>query len=179
MANTVAGVLLTGTHAARPAGNAVPDGTLYSCTTHSLIYQSNYAGNSWATWATLGTGTAPTGYSAAPSGNVSIPNTSTWTDICSVSLAAGTYIGWGVARLNAATANNWGVRLYDGTNELGGSESPTSKVTEVVFTKGPFTLGSTTTVKLQGVAVDALTVVQTRPDFTGNPATYATFLKIA
>jgi len=54
MANTVAGIHLTGTHAARPAGNAQPDGSLYSCTTHSLVYQSNYAGNSWSTWATLG-----------------------------------------------------------------------------------------------------------------------------
>lgn len=41
-------------HANRPAGNAVPDGSLYSCSTHGLIYKSNYAGNSWATYATLG-----------------------------------------------------------------------------------------------------------------------------
>ena len=54
MANTVAGISGTGIHSARPAGNAVPDGSLYSCTTHSLIYQSSYGGNSWPTWATLG-----------------------------------------------------------------------------------------------------------------------------
>jgi hypothetical protein len=49
--------LLTGVHGSRPAANAVPVGTLYSCTTHSLVYQSD--GSSWTTWATLtGTGTA-------------------------------------------------------------------------------------------------------------------------
>lgn len=59
MANTVAGTHLAGTHAARPAGNAVPDGSLYSCSDHSLVYLSSYAGNSWSTWASLaGTGIA-------------------------------------------------------------------------------------------------------------------------
>src|SRR5262245_17172694 len=61
MAATVAGIHLSGNHAGRPAANSVPDGSLYSCTTHSLIYQSNFAGNSWATWATLG---------ASPSGSI-------------------------------------------------------------------------------------------------------------
>src|SRR4051812_1863065 len=57
MANTVLGTHGSGIHSARPAGNAVPDGSLYSCTTHSLIYVSSYGGNSWATWANLaGTG---------------------------------------------------------------------------------------------------------------------------
>jgi hypothetical protein len=46
--------LLTGTHAARPAANAVPAGTLYSCTTHALIYQSD-GSSTWSTYATLGT----------------------------------------------------------------------------------------------------------------------------
>lgn len=57
MTATVAGIHLgIDTHANRPAGNAVPDGSLYSCTTHGLIYKSDFAGNSWATWATLGGG---------------------------------------------------------------------------------------------------------------------------
>jgi hypothetical protein len=55
MTATVAGIHLSGTHAGRPAANTVPDGSLYSCSTHSLIYQSSFSGNSWATWATLGT----------------------------------------------------------------------------------------------------------------------------
>jgi hypothetical protein len=44
--------LLTGVHSARPAANTVPVGTLYSCTTHQLIYQSD--GSAWPTYATLG-----------------------------------------------------------------------------------------------------------------------------
>jgi hypothetical protein len=50
---TLPGVLLTGTHAGRPAATAVGTGTLYACSDHSLIYQSD--GASWSTWATLGT----------------------------------------------------------------------------------------------------------------------------
>lgn len=46
--------LLIGDHASRPAANAVPAGTLYSCTTHSLIYQSD-GSSTWSTYATLGT----------------------------------------------------------------------------------------------------------------------------
>jgi len=45
--------LPTGDHASRPAASAVPQGTLYSCTTHSLIYQSDGT-SAWTTWATLG-----------------------------------------------------------------------------------------------------------------------------
>lgn len=57
-ATTLPGVLLTGTHAARPAATAVASGTLYACSDHSLIYQSD--GATWSTWASLsGTG-APT-----------------------------------------------------------------------------------------------------------------------
>jgi hypothetical protein len=56
MTATVAGIHLgVDTHGNRPAGNAVPDGSLYSCSTHSLVYKSSYGGNSWSTWATLGT----------------------------------------------------------------------------------------------------------------------------
>jgi hypothetical protein len=44
--------LLTGIHASRPVGTAVPAGSLYSCTTHALIYQSD--GTTWTTYATLG-----------------------------------------------------------------------------------------------------------------------------
>jgi hypothetical protein len=55
MTATVAGIHLgIDTHANRPAANTVPDGSLYSCSDHGLIYKSNYAGNSWSTWATLG-----------------------------------------------------------------------------------------------------------------------------
>lgn len=57
MVATVAGIHLgLDTHANRPAANTVPDASFYSCSTHGLIYKSNFAGNSWATWATLGGG---------------------------------------------------------------------------------------------------------------------------
>lgn len=71
MPATVSGIHLSGTHAARPAANTVPDGSLYSCTTDSLIYKSNYAGNSWSTWATLGgtAGAAPLDSAGSGSGD--------------------------------------------------------------------------------------------------------------
>lgn len=49
--------LLVGDHASRPSASAVPKGTLYSCSTHGLIYQSDGA-SSWSTWATLTSGVA-------------------------------------------------------------------------------------------------------------------------
>lgn len=57
MPATVAGIHLgPDTHANRPAANAagLPVGSLYSCTDHSLIYQTD--GSAWSTWATLGSG---------------------------------------------------------------------------------------------------------------------------
>lgn len=53
MAATVAGILLTGTHGSRPS-SGVSVGTLYACSTHSLIYQTSDTGSTWGTWATLG-----------------------------------------------------------------------------------------------------------------------------
>lgn len=52
MAATVTGILLTGVHASRPT-TGVSAGTLYSCTTHSLVYQTSDTGTTWATWASL------------------------------------------------------------------------------------------------------------------------------
>lgn len=54
MSFTLEGVLLSGTHASRPAANAtgLGVGSLYSCTDHNLVYQTD--GSSWSTWATLG-----------------------------------------------------------------------------------------------------------------------------
>ncbi len=48
--------LLVGDHASRPAANAVPEGTLYSCTDHDLVYQSDTS--TWSTWATIGGGSS-------------------------------------------------------------------------------------------------------------------------
>lgn len=41
MTTAFIGHVLTGTHAARPSASAVPQGTLYACSTHGLIYQSD------------------------------------------------------------------------------------------------------------------------------------------
>lgn len=51
---TVAGILLYGVHASRPA-SGVATGTLYACSTHGLVYQTTDTGATWVTWATLGT----------------------------------------------------------------------------------------------------------------------------
>lgn len=53
---TLAGVLLKGTAAARPAANAVAGGTLYSATDTGAISQSD--GSSWSAWATIAAGAA-------------------------------------------------------------------------------------------------------------------------
>ena len=45
--------VLTGDQASRPAASAVPQGTLYACSTHDLIYQSDGT-SAWSTWASLG-----------------------------------------------------------------------------------------------------------------------------
>lgn len=63
MAGTVAGILLYGTHAARPASGLMT-GTLYACSTHGLVYQTTDQGATWVTWATLG-GTPPVAGSPA------------------------------------------------------------------------------------------------------------------
>ena len=49
---TIPGMFLTGDHASRPAAGDVGSGSLYACSTHGLIYQSD--GSSWTTWATMG-----------------------------------------------------------------------------------------------------------------------------
>jgi|GEM_PF-1702188 len=52
MAATVVGILLSGTHAARPAASVPPVGSIYSCSDHALVYVTD--GTTWTTWATLG-----------------------------------------------------------------------------------------------------------------------------
>lgn len=55
MTATVAGIHLgPDTHANLPTANTVPDGSLYSCSTHGKIYRSDFGGNTWDDWATLG-----------------------------------------------------------------------------------------------------------------------------
>lgn len=61
---TFKGHLLTGDHASRPAANTVPDGTLYSCTDHGIVYQADEPGNAWNDWATI-TGAVPGAHAAS------------------------------------------------------------------------------------------------------------------
>ena len=72
---TIPGMFLTGDHASRPAADAVGGGALYSCTDHSLIYQSD--GSAWSTWATLGAPAASVIYDIEKrtAGNLSITST--------------------------------------------------------------------------------------------------------
>lgn len=49
--------LLTGDHASRPAFGDVPEGTLYACSDHATIYQSD-GSTAWSDWAPLGDPTA-------------------------------------------------------------------------------------------------------------------------
>src|SRR5262245_15631682 len=65
--------LLTGNHASRPAASAVPAGTLYACSTHALVYQSD-GSSTWSTWATLGT--PPGSVNLDDLGNVSVASPS-------------------------------------------------------------------------------------------------------
>src|SRR6187551_670640 len=44
--------ILEGDHASRPGAGTVPDGTIYACSDHNLVYQS--LSGSWGTWASLG-----------------------------------------------------------------------------------------------------------------------------
>lgn len=80
MADTTLPALLdTGTHAGRPAAGDVGSGALYSCTDHSLIYQTD--GSSWSTWATLGAAASTFGAVWLTDASTQSINTSSFTTI--------------------------------------------------------------------------------------------------
>lgn len=54
---TIPGMFLTGDHASRPAANAVGKGSLYACSTHTKVYQSD--GSTWSDWFAGGSGNTP------------------------------------------------------------------------------------------------------------------------
>jgi len=121
MTTAFADHLLTGNHAGRPSASSVPEGTLYSCTTHNLVYQST--AGSWGTWLTAGgsgalddlsdvTITSPT------TDDVLVYNGSTWVNDTAPG-GSGTVIQYGSLKpgtpdndfdssssLSGATANN-------------------------------------------------------------------------
>lgn len=91
MVATVAGIHLgLDTHANRPAANTAPDGSLYSCSTHGLIYKSNFVGNSWATWGTFGSGMADP---MTTRGDVIVRNASNVTDRLATGAAGSVLVG--------------------------------------------------------------------------------------
>lgn len=119
--------LLTGDHASRPAANTVPEGTLYSCTDHDLIYQSD--GATWSTWATLtggGGGGNPVLYDIEryTGGNITVNSTTVGADLSGVSdvvvaAAAGDLVMVGVSlRLaSAGTVGRLDVKIITGATE--------------------------------------------------------------
>lgn len=119
MTSTVSGIHLgPDTHANRPAANTAPDGSFYSCTTHSLIYKSNYAGNSWSTWASLvGTGLADP---MTTRGDLIYRNASNTTDRLGVG-------GGGTQLTSNGTDPSWTAGVLLGyVADTGGSRSITS-----------------------------------------------------
>lgn len=109
MSTSFADHLLTGDHASRPAATAVPVGTLYSCSDHALIYQSD--GATWSTYATLGGGAATLDdltdvvITAGASGDILRHNGTNWVDaagIVATDITSGTVP---TARLGSGTAD--------------------------------------------------------------------------
>ena len=99
---TLPGVLLTDDHASRPAATAVGTGTLYSCTDHSLIYQSD--GATWSTWADLGgTGAVATDAIWDAAGDLAVGSGANTAAKLAIGAAGGA-----LSRVNGAVAWNSG-----------------------------------------------------------------------
>lgn len=137
-AATVPGILQTGTHAARPAATTVTQGTLYSCSTHSLVYQSD--GATWSTWAALGTGT----------GTLSDQGIITYLD-ATVAAAPGTPAA-GKLRLYAKTGKVFAVKDDAGAETVMGAGSGTTITTK---DEGSTLSATVTTIDFVGAGVTA------------------------
>ncbi len=178
-------VLGTGIHSARPAAADVGKGGLYSCTTHSLVYQTD--GSSWTTWATLGSGTGASVTSAIlTSGDITLTQ-NTYTDILSLSLAAGTYVIWGQANLTSTSgAQDVSAAIYNSTDAAyltnGSMSMAATGYDETIMLVCTVVLGGTKTIKLQGTGSSAggsKAFRATQTNSTGNMATQIVALKIA
>lgn len=111
--------------------------------------------------------------SATLTGAVTIASGS-WTDVLSISLSAGTWIVWATGLITCGAGGNGYIRVFDGTNtyaELTGSVPSASFQIGLHCTTPPFTLGSTTTVKLQGQTNVAGTWQVSPTAITANKAT--------
>lgn len=108
-------------HANRPAATAVPAGTLYSCSTHSLLYRSN--GTTWSTWATLAGGAVvPIG---GTTGQVLKKNSGTDYDMAWGAVSAGASYQPGSADAKPVSPNVKDDE-FDGTSSATWSSTPTA-----------------------------------------------------
>lgn len=161
MAATVTGILLTGTHAARPT-TGVSAGTLYSCTTHSLVYQTSDTGTTWATWGDLtavGTNPNPT--------TIELGHASD-TTLARVSAGVVSIEGTNIVKAGAATASG----LTQATARiLGRTTAATGAIEEITVGSGlSLSAGSLT-------STGSSTPIASGTAFPGSPATNDLFFR--
>lgn len=111
--------------------------------------------------------------------NVTLP---TWTDIVSVSLAAGKWLVIAYSQQSINDANLVSMRITDGTTHYASSElrqvyAPTQSGGSPLKCAALITLASTTTIKMQGIAGTALAALGGNP--TGNHACRILAVKVA
>jgi hypothetical protein len=114
---TIPGMFLTGDHASRPAASAVGGGSVYSCTDHALIYQSD--GSTWSTWFSGG-GAPLTRVEYTLSADVTLTTATTFYDGPSGTPAAGTYDVTAFANFvtNQANEDGFCARLVSGSTVI-------------------------------------------------------------
>lgn len=112
--------------------------------------------------------------------------TTTWTNLLSLSLAAGTWLAWGAGRINASSATDWSVRIWDGTTNRGSGSATTQTGWngEITVASEPMVLAGTTTIYLQGISANGvvfahLTANGGGPLPTTDKATWLRALKVA
>lgn len=130
---TIPGMFLTGDHASRPAANTVGSGSIYSCSTHALIYQSD--GSSWTTWATLGASGTITG-----SGLTMATDRLLGRDTASTGAIEELTIGSGLS-------------LSGGTLSASGGSAGNLESNRVVKSGGDFTTSATTFTDVTGFSI--------------------------
>lgn len=122
---TVPGMFLTGTHGARPAANAVGIGTLYACSTHALVYQSD--GSTWSQWFDGGAATLSAGSNSTRVREVSTAGASStlWSPydhahdgIGTITASSSNTLQRGTVNLRAGSNIVFGLTDSDGDGEL-------------------------------------------------------------
>jgi len=147
-----------GTTAAKPAATAVDVGTLYFDTDLDKLQRSS--GSAWEDVEQAAASGAITTSDAQQGADISL-SAATYTNIVSVSLAAGTWDIWGwIDFLASAATGDAYAQLWDGAAQLGQMVSRinvnSSYLTVPVFA-GAVVLASTTTIYLRGYTAMAST----------------------